>query len=896
MENILSELESILRDTSDYLSHESAIFLHGFLEQMPERIIVVTDSRRRNRTLGNYRLDFIFHKEDKPRETQIFHDDGRQIRIASISQALTDLLTDNHDLSLETVADFFSRIPCNTENLLKLAHKTANASFKRALFWCLWAGRLKYSDLPAKLDRTPVKIFPAEKDDDVWEGSIQVFYPAKILSVKPCIVPAGLPPELLDWQKIRQSTEVLEVSQREKWLPIAQDVREKQKKLLDQCFSLQIKSYILNDFSNFLIRFHAPDEDCRLPVQFVDWVKKESAFADQFKKEIKSWCREQLDIGNTRLLDIAFQYANDKPLIEAALKKAAENPAAIYNSGLSQGLEKLYKMAAHAEIKVPRSVQVLLARIMARQNRFEEAFAIAEAAMHELSDPGEITEVYYATGIIYRQAGKLNEAVEHLKIAAETAQKAGLSSKTPAILCAIGNIYLVKSDLSLARKNYLKAFSSWKGDDCAPLISNIQTNLGLVEFRCGNLKKSQKFFKLAANGFDRSGNLQGKITTATMLARIDIALGNLFPALEKLHLVEKIQSEYSNDAEKREIFSLLSLAYEMAGQPVSSDQYWSRSLECPDAKITSAAEFHIFFINGIIKLLRGEFEAAESLFSGICEFGRKEKLSFQDISIAEFYLALSLHLQNKGQAKPIFLRLAENFPKSQEHPFQLFIKTWVAFNYPDLSDPSDISGLLNRLNASEYYEPAWFFLAEKLNALGSKPTFEFVKIHFEKSTPEFILLLEQRFPFCRKLFNRLHGKGKGKNSFQLIESSKSSFISENQYQALLNSPGSGKLLFDASSGNLSFSGRNSSLKQGSILCRILTSLFSAFPEPLSIETLYETVWGGNYDKEMDKASVKAAILRLRRFLQKVCPSAQIKAFGKENNVQLCLNVPFAAII
>jgi hypothetical protein len=43
-------------------------------------------------------------------------------------------------------------------------------------------------------------------------------------------------------------------------------------------------------------------------------------------------------------------------------------------------------------------------------------------------------------------------------------------------------------------------------------------------------------------------------------------------------------------------------------------------------------------------------------------------------------------------------------------------------------------------------------------------------------------------------------------------------------------------------------------------------------------------------------AVKAAMLRLRKIVQKVCPTARIEGFGAEGRIRLILESPFAAIL
>lgn len=200
-----------------------------------------------------------------------------------------------------------------------------------------------------------------------------------------------------------------------------------------------------------------------------------------------------------------------------------------------------------------------------------------------------------------------------------------------------------------------------------------------------------------------------------------------------------------------------------------------------------------------------------------------------------------------------------------------------------------------KLDLTDYYEPAWIFASEQLSSYGSAAAVAVLKSHLGKTSPAMFALYEQRFPMFHRLLKNLTRKKFTRKSFTLIRNGEHSIITDENYQKHKDQNKSGTLFFNAVTGLLIFSKRKAQLKPGSILHRILVCLLSAFPEAVELETLYEMVWGGKYEPEYGKMAVKAAMLRLRKTLQQVCPTSRVEGFGVEGQVRIILESPFEAI-
>ncbi len=899
MNSIFRTLEQILKDSEDYISHEAGLFCHGLIADLPQKIVIVTSSRRRDRVCEGHQIEFVFHHPKRPRETSGINFKGAAIRIAKLSQALVDIVADSRQAeSIEALAGLFWRLSYNVDETVELAANTSNTALKRILFWALWAGRINFAGLPQKLERTPVNLFQNDDDKQVWEGTLQLFYPKRLLGLTFARPDVSLADDLADWMRLRCNQRFADYAMRCEWLPIAGDTRRKPLELLETFFAEELALQVADDLTGLLEQMHRQpsDPEPTMSQQFINWVQASSHFADGVGKRLKTWVRDKLRANNPRHWEIAFIYAPVTGGVNEAFSRIAASAPEIFNSGRFRGLMALCHYAGENGVDVPRPVRILLSRILARLNRCDEALAELDWASAGVMTDREAVDLAYAAGIINRQAGRLDEAVRLLNEAASLASKAAMRDSAAAILNAVGNVHLARGELTQARKSYLKAAANFSRDRETPIVANIQTNLGFVEFRSGNLKKADCCFSLAVKNQKMRNNLQGEITSGIMLGRIRLARGQILQSIEKLLEVEVLLSQMAASPDRREIQAVIAWAYELLGRPIVSDQYWKKVTDAEAEKVTAPAEFMIKLFKALHTLVRGELPAAENQFAETAGFGRTLKLQAADVAVAEFYQALTMHLQNRPEALQLFRQLPAMFFESSDHPFHLFVKIFLGLTFPGAFPEIDLDASLNRFNLTDYYEPVWIFAADQIYSYGSAAALELVRSHHDKLPPDLKNLLEQRFPAAGKFFRKLRGTKNARKSYTLIRNGRHSIVSEQNYQSFNAESHRGTLVFNGVTGKLAFSARATSIKPGSILHRILACLLSAFPEAVPLETLYETVWGGKYEPEYARMAVKAAMLRLRKTLQQVCPTSRVEGFGVEGQVRIILESPFEAIL
>lgn len=899
MQDIFRALEQILAGTIDYISHDAALFCSGLIADLPRKIVIVTSSRRRDRTCEGYQIEFVYHQPGRPRETQEIQLHGAGIRVARLSQALVDIVADSRQaVAIDALAGLFWRLPFNVVETVELAERTSNTALKRILFWSLWAGRMDFISLPMKLPRTPVHLFLNNEDTQLWEGSLQVFYPKRLLGMTLGRHEVSLADDLTDWNRLRCNSRFSAFAMHSEWLPIAGDTRKKSVDLLASFFAAELDEATAADLTGLLEQMHRQPSDTEptMSQQFIRWAHGAALFSDYGGEKLKTWVNEKLQANDPRHWEIAFIYASVTGSVEAAFSRIIASAPEIFHSGRFRGLVGLCQYAENSGIEVPRPVRILMSRIFARLNRCDEALVELEKASVGAMTERETVDVAYTAGIVNRQAGRLDESIRLLNEAAVLAGQAAMRDSAAAILSAVGNVHLVKGELSQARRSYLKAAANFPRDREAPIIANIQTNLGLVEFRLGNLKKADCCLSLAARNQKLRKNLHGEIASGIMLGRIRLARGQMLQAVEKLREVECQQSQIEAVPDRREILAIMAWAYELLGNPVSSDQYWKKVEEARIEKTNPPAEFMISLLKALHSLVRGELATAENLFAETVRSGMASDIQAVDIAVADFYRALAIHLQNRNEALQLFRQLPPIMFESSDHPFHLFVKVYLALTFPEAFPEINVDATLIRLNLTDYYEPSWIFVADHLFAYGSAAAIEMLKSHMSKTSPALTSLYEQRFPAVQHLLKKLSRTKFARKNFTLIRNGQHSLISEQKLHNLASDRTPGTLFFNGVSGELVFSGRVALLKPRSILHRILTCLFSTFPGDVPLATLYEMAWGGKYDREYGRAAVKTAILRLRKTIQEVCPTARIERSGVEGGTRIVLESPFQAII
>jgi len=312
MQESLKKLAKILNSSKGYISHMAALFLHGLIEEPPPNFVVVASCRRKPISLNTFKANFVYHKPGRPREHTILDCEGELLPVATVAQALVDMVTDcKCQTDLDTLARCFWALPYDPAEIRRLAAQNGYSTEKKAVFWCLWAGRGSADKLLKGFDRRPVKFFPRYRGIQLWEGSLQAFYPESLLSPLHATTQPLHNFENTDWIELRLYKNFIDYCKKERWVPFPGDSRKKQLSMLHDFFAGELSTQIAGNATDLMRQLNLPRSTHttftnRLPQMFLDWVRTASDFPDCAISQVKAVCRQMLASDQPEQWEIAF--------------------------------------------------------------------------------------------------------------------------------------------------------------------------------------------------------------------------------------------------------------------------------------------------------------------------------------------------------------------------------------------------------------------------------------------------------------------------------------------------------------------------------------------------------------------------------------------------------------
>jgi hypothetical protein len=378
-----------------------------------------------------------------------------------------------------------------------------------------------------------------------------------------------------------------------------------------------------------------------------------------------------------------------------------------------------------------------------------------------------------------------------------------------------------------------------------------------------------------------------------------IGIGDLSNAMIQgtnlLELGEKIGST------QRIAFAKLMLAYlyELYGQPASAKQIWQTWDED-----SIAAEFSFMYPTFIqIKVTRlvslGNLKEAISLLTKAtermsCEQGKLEPKQF----LLHHFLIQGL-LMAKLQHEDAFsvFKKARSIADTLDDCYEkklLVVVTGALF--PEIINGSELARSLKFLLNKKAYDPLWFLYASELYQREIPEGNNYLQTHIEKTHKILLDNLVSRYPFLRKIVSKLLKEDQKRNVL-LIQSG-------NAKMRLLRDidkwhPSANVFFFDIANGKWSYQNRKGVVKLSANTHKILSALLIAKDNSVDLPDLYQTVWGMQFDSEIDKPAVMAALNRCKKVLKDISPSLNLdwsKKNSTEKKVTLKIKIPWAAFL
>ena len=896
---VAEKLARILEGSNDYLSFETAIFLHGLAPAPPRIIRIVTNGRRRDRDSENHRIEFVYHKAERPAKTTVLQYNSVSLRTAALCQALVDVLADMHlQPSGQATAAWFWSLPFDTFELVKLAEETSVAAHKRALFWCLWSGRTGVQQIvPATISRTPVYVFPDEKTDQLWEGLLRVFYPAWLHDFDPAEYENSFFGKVSDpdWREIRKYRPFIDCMKTEKWLAFNDDPRRQAKEKMQRFLTDELERQLNHDPGPCMRRFFnisRENAEKSIPEYFMLWLRKNADFPASRAAILKNWCMSTFESGNESNLSAAFNLAPLIGLTRAAVEILAGITAKIFALGFSNCIIDLCFKAEKERIPLPFQVRILLARIHARNSCFDASEKELQAARNipDLSEK-ELLDLEFSSGVILRQAGKIDEAICRFRQALDKALATEQTARVAAIESAIGNAYFVTGNLAAARIAYLNAFRLCRGSAISQQTANLRTNLGLVEFKSGNLAKADRFFQQAAEDQRLIGNLQGQCVSLLTLAKTRLATGKISAARTLLIRVEKMSRDFQ--AADLECQAILALSNDLLGRATNYSLAPFNDFS-EQNNLSAASVYLIRYFNAIRLLFRCRFAEAAQELELLEEFGLQHQMPADEIAFVIFYRALALYMQNSGAVCQVLQKSLQILAQKPEHPFSLMCLIFAAGAFPVQFRDIDVEASCRTIVQSGYFEPLWPLMASAIKNLPGRQSQKLLEELSARSPAALLKNFASLVPAFKKFLAKPTPK-KAVQGFLLLSNLGEETISFERYQSWLNERPLQVLRFDICTGRLSYGQNSAILKPANAGFHILSQLLSSYPRKVSMASLFENVWGGRFDHEIDRPALKTSLSRLRSVLRKVCSNTRIVKTKADDSVQIIINSHFEMV-
>jgi len=590
-----------------------------------------------------------------------------------------------------------------------------------------------------------------------------------------------------------------------------------------------------------------------------------------------------------------YIYACAAGLVDDALARITNSSALIFESGCWRGIEEVCRQADSESLLITSPVRILLARIFAGQNRFNESFDQLKMLENDQQLPAsELITSSFTHGVVCRMAGQPQEALKHLRQALALSGRQPDTYQTAAIQTAIGNVHYLEDKLEQARSCYLIAYDIYRNDSATGKLKSTQTNLGLIEFKAGNLAKAGHYLRCALSESSEPAG-QGDLIRLITLAKIMLAQGNVLEAIAIL-LKLAANRHLVADSELCEIYATLAVSYELCGLTAISDRYMLSAESLLNGQLKPATLFYAGFIQAQILLLHGQYASARDSLTALVDFAGKKGLSAYETAFAAFYQAIAQHNAADDAWQKTMATALATLATRPEHPMCVVATTYDLVHNNKIHFDCHLDELAGQLIDSGYYDPLWLTIIRPLQNSKSAAAKKILNHFISKSRPEFINNLKIRFNSARKIFNKKHCPGE-QQTFLLIDNGNHRIIEADEYLKWQHSSQPGRLKFDSLTGQIRFGKKATRLKPGSLLAGLLTLLAANYPEPVASNRLYNLLWGDSNKLDTNSwSTVKTSLNRLNQAIRKVTSTAHTLSSGKNADIRLKTTSPIEVIL
>ncbi len=843
----------------DYISHKAAAFLHGITSESPLLISVISQKRHRNRVLNGIEIRFVYRKDlDKRLNSHICHMFSG-IAVAKPLLAWLDMLNDlDFAFEMDKLAEMAQTLAGTACHILGLAGLFSDSVVKRAAFYLAWSGRLQsYSKFADELSDSAVKLDHRTANDELlWEKPLKVFFPARILELKPTHY-AGRNKE---WLIFRNSPGYISALRKQKSLILINDNPE-ENALCNLIVSSSPVHY--HDFSSWLADMGLKISDRDFQENEIKnigkWLKPFAgstgqkailleayrAFSSQIQNDADTCCGAM----------IVALATNSHELVEYAAYNWGEF---LFFHGKSGLLALAYRMLG--DYNYGHKLRAVMATALVVRGLIAEAVKLwSTAEKVSVEQWGWTCLAEAATA--YR-SGKKEQAKAYYQKAIEAFSGEKNQRMATVSRLYLGIVYLGENDYEKSRQLYVEIL---KCQTQKSLLSDnflgvLHGNLGIIEFRQAAFKKAAANLELGARLSQKVANQTAHIMILFYLALTEFYLGKFVSAYHIAQEAWSIKQKTASTFMRSEHPAQLASFAQYLGRFEESD-YWISKL----ANKNSSEEVVINLAKARGLLFRHKISEAVNLLLHTRKYFDN---TVNPIIVNRAFVLLAL-LSN-DHAKPYIspARLTGFEKGTAEHLYSELISQLL--EAPSNPDKSKLEQIFHNFNSCKTFDPMWFLVFAKVADLRLYNAQKYFIWQYAYSS-SFIRAFARKFfkdsDYATGLIEKMPADAEGE-CISLGED-KIELITRREYNQITeNEKASHPFFFDGISGKIYIFSNRMSLKSNSMQARLLSFMLQSHSRRVLLKLAYEFVWRSKYSEFDDDAVVKTTVARINKLISK----------------------------
>lgn len=881
-ENIFVEFARLVKKVDGHVSYLSSLYLLGYLPEAPEELCIVSSQRKQDKIFDGCKVRMIFCSNIRAKRTQKVKIGKEEIEVASLEQALVDLVDYRpRGLTCKRIAQLFLTLPYEVSLLLTIARETGDTSLKRVMFYLCWTARAGWQDFSLRLSRIPVKLSPKQNDTDAcWCNSLFVKFPQAVLKEFPSgKAPVNLPAETYERIELASFPPFRDYFARKQTFPIFNSPG------FDENFDSFCREWLANE-KNELIEALAETALNKIAILPKLIIEKVARLAEN--KELPDWLvlsaeKKLIDyIKRNRFEDaiIAVELTLRLNLYRAAFPFLLELRNILAAERRFDLIERLcagmWKLGLLQEFK--HSMFYLSSFVMLEKN--DEATKVLTEIRHreEFLSESALADLSYYGAIIYNNRKMFAKALEELSVCRAHYEKTSDYMSLAGTQILYGSINMINGKFLEARRSFLLAFKLAK-DINKPGAVEVETltNLALLELIKGNFIRC---IEIGNGALKKMCFTRGSIRECALLRIMipaEVYSGNLAGAILLSLKMKKICKKLHLVSQKKAVNLFLAWLYELMGQSAVAATTWTHWDETKVATLFPSYIYQPFIQAKLTRLiLNGKIRDARDCIEKSFEKDASCENVCQSL-IAKLQLnllhALLLAFEDKNKALERFRNVEAIAGNIDDCHGKKLVYIAMGSLFPLMVNANSLVKSLRFLLEQKSYDPFWFLYARELSERGIPEGIEFIRLQ-TRLTHEFLLKkLMKHYSFLRKpLYQK--NTGVSEKTHLLIKPGKRILISPQDYGKRHSKEEI--FFFDANTGFWSYKNQSGVIKYLSITHKLLSALFLAKNNKLSLSEIYLSIWGSKFDFEIDKSAAFSALTRARKTLKKISPLILLK--------------------